>query len=193
VGFQRIAIARRATDHPVGDLRQCPARKIAISTRETSMRHGLSGKGRIAAALATCMSASTAWVVAAEPTIVELTQVPCQFLESEHGKNHGYKSTEKADCEAINAKSRAERLDAAKTIELKPGKHVFRVTNRAVPYEVGFWLRGDGVLNRLSLPSVSSGGLTAGKTRDYEVFLELGEYLYSCPLNPTLDYKIVVK
>ncbi len=157
------------------------------------MRLGLFGKGGVAAVLAACASAPTGGVKAAEPTVVELTQVPCQFLESEHGKNHGYKSTEKADCEAINAKSGTARLKAAKTIKLKPGKHVFRVTNRSVPYEVGFWLRGDGVLNRLSLPSVSGGGLTTGMTRDYEVFLEFGEYLYSCPLNPTLDYKIVVK
>jgi len=157
------------------------------------MRLGLFGKGGVAAVLAACMSAPTGWVEAAEPTVVELTQVPCQFLESEHGKNHGYKSTEKADCEAINAKSRTARLGVAKIIKLKPGKHVFRVTNHSVPYEVGFWLRGDGVLNRLSLPSVSGGGVTTGKTRDYEVFLEIGEYLYSCPLNPTLDYKLVVK
>ena len=35
--------------------------------------------------------------------IVELTQVPCQFLESEQGTNHGYRSTKIQDCEAINA------------------------------------------------------------------------------------------
>jgi hypothetical protein len=150
-------------------------------------------KGCVATALAAWISVPTGPALAAEPTIVELTQVPCQFLESENGRNHGFKSTEKADCEAINAKSGAARLDAAKTIKLKPGKHVFRVTNRDVPYEVGFWLRGDGVLNRISLPSVSGGGLTTGKTGNYEVFLETGEYLYSCPLNPTLNYKIVVK
>jgi hypothetical protein len=157
------------------------------------MRHRSFVTGCVATALATWISVLPGWALAAEPTIVELTQVPCQFLESEHDKNHGYKSTEKADCEAINARSGTARLDAAKTFKLKPGKHVFRVTNRDVPYEVGFWLRGDGVLNRLSLPSVSGGGLTTGKTRDFEVFLEIGEYLYSCPLNPTLDYKIVVK
>jgi hypothetical protein len=167
--------------------------RIPISKRETRMRHRSFVKGCVATALVTWISVPPGWALAAGPTIVELTQVPCQFLESEHGKNHGYKSTEKADCEAINARSRTTRLDAAKTIKLKPGKHVFRVTNRNVPYEVGFWLRGDGVLNRLSLPSVSGGGLTTGETRDYEVFLEIGEYLYSCPLNPTLDYKIVVK
>ncbi len=132
-------------------------------------------------------------VLAADPKVIELTQVPCQFLESENGKNHGYKSMKLADCEAINAKTGDARLNAAKTFELKPGKYVFRVTNRDVPYELGFWLRGDGALNRLSLPSVSGGGLTTGKTQDYEIVLEKGEYVYSCPLNPTPNYKIVVK
>ena len=41
--------------------------------------------------------------------------------------------------------------------------------------------------------SVSGGGLGTGQTKDYEVELEPGEYLYSCPLNPTPDYRLVVK
>lgn len=150
-------------------------------------------KGCSAAVLGVGISASATSALAANPTVVELTQVPCQFLESENGKNQGYKSTKKADCDAINAKSGSARLVAAKTIELKPGKYIFRVANRDVPYELGFWLRGDGVLNRVSLPSVSGGGLTTGKTQDYAIELKPGEYVYSCPLNPTPDYKLVVK
>ena len=46
---------------------------------------------------------------------------------------------------------------------------------------------------RATLPSVSGGGLTTGATKDYEIELSAGEYLYSCPLNPTPDYKIVVE
>ena len=38
----------------------------------------------------------------------------------------------------------------------------------------------------------AGGGLTLGETKDYEVTLEPGEYEYSCPLNPTPDYRIVV-
>jgi hypothetical protein len=130
----------------------------------------------------------------AEPaTVVELTQTACQFVESENGVDHGFRTTAKADCEAVNADSGAERLGRAKTLTLKPGKHVFRVTNRNVPYELGFWLRGDGLINRATLPSVSGGGLTQGATKEYEIVLEPGEYLYSCPLNPTPDYKLVVE
>ena len=124
--------------------------------------------------------------------VIELTQTPCQFLEIETG-DHGYSSKSKADCETINAKTGDERLAQSKTITLKPGKYVFRVTNKNVPYDLGFWLRGDGIVNRATLPSVSGGGLTTGATKDYEITLKPGEYVYSCPLNPTPDYKLVVE
>ena len=119
---------------------------------------------------------------AAAPPVVELNQVPCQFLESEQGTNHGYKSAKIQDCEAINAKSGKARLAKAKVIELKPGKTVFRVSNKDVPYELGFWLRGATLLSRATLPSVSGGGLTTGKSQDYVIDLKPGEYVYSCLL-----------
>ena len=130
---------------------------------------------------------------AAEATVVELTQTACQFVEAENGVDHGYTSTAKADCETINASHGSERLADSKVLTLKPGKHVFRVTNKNVPYELGFWLRGDGLVNRATLPSVSGGSLSTGVTKDYAVELKPGEYIYSCPLNPTPDYKIVVE
>jgi hypothetical protein len=140
-----------------------------------------------------CRPGAAAPRPAAAPQVVELNQVPCQFLESEHGVNHGYKSAKIQDCEAINAKSGKERLAKSKTIALKPGKTVFRVSNKDVLYELGFWLRGATLVSRATLPSVSGGGLTMGKTQDYVIDLKPGEYVYSCPLNPTPDYRLVVK
>lgn len=125
--------------------------------------------------------------------VVELRQVPCQFLEPEHGVNHGYTSTKMEDCQAINAKTEKARLTGAKTLEVKPGKTIFRVSNRNVPYELGFWLRGATPISRVTLPSISGGGLVTGKTQDYVIDLKPGEYVYSCPLNPTPDYRLVVK
>ena len=125
-------------------------------------------------------------------TVIELTQTGCQFVESE-GVDHGYTPKTADDCKEINAESGEDRVAKAVTLRLKPGKHIFRVTNENVPYELGFWLRGDGLISRATLPSVSGGGLTQGVTKDYVVDLEPGEYLYSCPLNPTLDYKLVVE
>jgi hypothetical protein len=130
---------------------------------------------------------------AAEPTVVQLTQTACQFIESENDVDHGFRTTKADDCKEINEKSGEERAAKAKMLVLKPGSYVFRIKNRDVPYELGFWLRGDGLLNRATLPSVSGGGLTTGATKDYKIDLVEGEYLYSCPLNPTLDYKLVVK
>ena len=48
-------------------------------------------------------------------------------------------------------------------------------------------------IHKLTKTSVSGGGLSPGKTRDYAVTLEPGEYVFSCPLNTTPDYRLVVK
>lgn len=141
----------------------------------------------------TVMAFGLSGPVVAGPNVIELTQVTCQFLESEKGVNHNYKSVKQADCEAINAKTAEQRLAASKTIVLEPGDYIFRVTNKNVPYDLGFWLRGDGVVAFATLPSVSGGGLSTGKTRDYKITLKPGSYIYSCPLNPTPNYKLVVK
>ena len=138
------------------------------------------------------VSALSGAAYAAEAIVIELTQVGCQFLESENGVSHGYQPAQKSDCEAINERTGAERLGKAKIFELKPGKYVFKVTNENVPYSLGFWIRGDGLVNRARLPSVSGGGLTSGTTKDYPIDLKPGEYVYSCPLNPTPNYKLVV-
>jgi hypothetical protein len=155
------------------------------------MTHRLPGLSTLALALGAAVVSPSA--PAAAPPVIELTQTPCQFLESEHGQDHGFQSARAADCEAINARTEEARLAKARVLELKPGKYVFRVTNKNVPYELGFWLRGEGVVGRATLPSVSGGGLTTGKTQDYAIELKPGNYVYSCPLNPTPDYKLVVR
>ncbi len=159
-------------------------------TKTLSLRSALAAAG-LSVGLAAAFTGQGA--AASEGQIIHLTQTACQFIESENGVDHGFASGKKADCEAINAKSGAERLGEAEVLKLKPGKYTFRVTNTDVPYQLGFWLRGDGLLSRATLPSVSGGGLTQGATKDYVVELKPGEYLYSCPLNSTPDYKLVVE
>lgn len=151
-----------------------------------------------AAMAATLIAGASSTARAAEPTVIDLTQVGCQFLESERGVDHKYRPVKAEDCEAINAKSGSARLAAAGPLELQPGKYIFRVTNKNVPYTLGFWLREHDYspgnpIHKLSKTSVSGGGLNLGKTRDYEVELKPGKYLFSCPLNPTPDYPLVVK
>jgi len=157
-------------------------------TRYISPKHALA-----AASLVAGLGVGASQAAAAEGSVIELTQTACQFVESENDVDHGYKTSKKADCEAINDESGDERLASSKVIKLKAGKHIFRVTNKNVPYELGFWLRGDGILARATLPSVSGGGLVQGATKDYVIELEPGEYVYSCPLNPTPDYKLIVE
>ena len=134
---------------------------------------------------------------AAEPQVIELTQIACQFLESENGVDHGFETAEKADCEAINSETGAGRLAESEVLTLAPGRYIFRVTNLDVPYDLGFWLREHDYnrlnpVHKVTKTSVSGGGLITGATKDYEVELEPGEYIYSCPLNPTPDYRLVV-
>ncbi len=142
----------------------------------------------IAAGLLTGHSVSAADA----PRIITLTQTGCQFVESEGGVDHKYQTGNAADCEKINARTGKERLAKSAPMVLKPGKYVFRVTNKNVPYGLGFWLRGSG-FGRVTLPSVSGGGLSKGVTKDYVVDLKPGEYVYSCPLNPSPDYSLIVK
>jgi hypothetical protein len=130
--------------------------------------------------------------------VIELTQTGCQFLESENGVDRGFEPKSADDCNAINADTGAERLAEAKVLELAPGTYTFRVSNTDVPYELGFWLREadyqlGNPLHKLTKTSISGGGMTMGTTQEYEVELDPGEYLYSCPLNPTPNYRLIVK
>ncbi len=121
--------------------------------------------------------------------VVHLSQAPCLFLEAE-AEPKDYHSNKAADCVAINKQTNGQRQ--FKPLHLSPGKVIFRVTNKSVPYELGFWLRGRG-LGRATLPSVSGGGLLLGQTKDYTVTLKKGSYWYSCPLNPTPNYSLIVE
>lgn len=144
-----------------------------------------------ALAAAGAIVAGTSGIAAAEPKVIELTQVGCQFIEPE-GTDHNYKTTKKADCVAINKKSGEERVKKAETLKLKAGEVIFRVTNKNVDYELGFWVRGQGI-SRAVLPSTSGPGLHKGVTQDYKITLKPGKYYYSCPLNTTPDYELIVE
>jgi len=123
--------------------------------------------------------------------VITLTQSACQIIEVEADTVH-FKADSADACAAVNEKTGELRLQRAIALRLKAGDYIFRVSNRDVPYALGFWLRGAG-LSRYALPSTSGGGLHTGATKDYRVSLEAGEYRYSCPLNPTPDYLLIVE
>jgi hypothetical protein len=128
--------------------------------------------------------------VVAEPTLITWHQTACQFIEAENGNQH-YKAKTFDDCEKLNARTSKQRLNMQHVMTLSQGDYTIRVYNDDVPYELGFWLRGKG-LGRLTLPSVSGGGIAVGRYKDYAIHLIPGEYAYSCPLNPTPDYTLQV-
>ena len=61
--------------------------------------------------------AGLAGTAQAAPTVVELTQTACQFVEVE-GMDHGYTSTGADDCNEINDDSGDERLAQSRTLRL---------------------------------------------------------------------------
>lgn len=163
------------------------AAKASLLGRHVSILGMMAGSLLLETAQAQTPDAS-----ALDATIITLTQTGCQFLEPEGGADLAFKTQRKKDCVKINEKTGKERLQKVTPLTVKPGKYIFRVTNQNVPYELGFWLRGVG-LGRLLQPNVSGGGLKQGATRDYAVELTPGVYAYSCPLNPTPDYPLIVK
>ena len=128
--------------------------------------------------------------VIAAPQVVVLHQTACQFIAAEGGDKN-FAATSFTDCEKLNDRTATARLAQQHVRVLTAGEYVFRVYNDDVPYELGFWLRGQGV-GRLTLPSVSGGGIQIGGYKDYSIHLKAGEYDYSCPLNPTPDYTLRV-
>jgi hypothetical protein len=60
---------------------------------------------------------------AGKAKLLTLTQVGCQFIESEP-KDHMFMPKKGSDCEAINKKTGMDRLAKAKPIKLKPGKYI---------------------------------------------------------------------
>ena len=94
------------------------------------------------------------------------------------------------------------QVDGAFTTEalsLKPGKYQFNVTNRAVGHEVGFVIQKaadkDGDVMKTAVEnSFAQNMIAKGKTESSGIVeLKAGDYVYSCPLNPTPKYKITVK
>ncbi len=125
--------------------------------------------------------------------VVALTQTGCQFLEPEGGFDHGFETIQAADCVRINAETGPGRLGRSMPLALKPGRYVFRVTNRNVPYQLGFFLRAADPVQRAFRPKIVGGGIELGETQEYAVDLVPGSYVYSCPLNPTPDYPLIVR
>ena len=139
----------------------------------------------------------TAWAAdSPKARLVELTLVPCQILEPEK-VDRGFKSESRADCERINEQTWEQRSKTSRLLTLSPGRYVFRVTNKSVPYPTGFWIRQSDFdwryfLDRFLKFNMLDEGFPMGETKEYKFDLKVGHYLYSSPQNPTLDYRLEV-
>ena len=122
------------------------------------------------ALLATCLISSS--IVSAQSTdedvtIIELTQVPGELSTQE--------------------------------LNLAPGKYQFRVVNQSVDHEVGFVIQKKSDMKVDVMKSAVENSFTTSTIKkgnaEYTgvVTLTEGEYVYSCPLNPTPQYALTVK
>lgn len=86
-----------------------------------------------------------------------------------------------------------------KELTLKPGKYQFRVVNQNVDKDLGFVIqkaedaKGD-VMETAVHNSFTTALVKKGEVQYTGIVaLEKGKYVYSCPLNPTPHYTIMVE
>lgn len=88
---------------------------------------------------------------------------------------------------------------STQTLNLKPGKYQFRVVNKNVDKDLGFVIQKaedkKGDVMKTAVPNSFTTALVKKGEVQYTGIVELkaGEYVYSCPLNPTPHYTLSVK
>lgn len=85
------------------------------------------------------------------------------------------------------------------SLNLKPGKYQFKVVNNDVDKDLGFVIQNEadkaGDVMKTAVPNSFTTALIKKGDVQYTGVVELkaGNYVYSCPLNPTPQYSIKVK
>jgi Copper binding proteins, plastocyanin/azurin family len=86
-----------------------------------------------------------------------------------------------------------------KEMKLKPGKYQFEVSNKGIDHEVAFFLQKESDKDNKDFGTAIANSGVSKMVKDGEtastgvVELTKGRYVYSCPLNPTPHYTIVVE
>ena len=84
-------------------------------------------------------------------------------------------------------------------LKLTSGKYQFRIVNKNVDKDLGFLIRKEEDKNSSSMETVIPNSFTAALVKkekvQYTGIVELkkGKYVYTCPLNPTPHYQLIVK
>ena len=66
-----------------------------------------------------------------QPTAVEPTPTGCRLVGPE-GRDHRHGTAKKADCDAVNARTGADRLAQEKVLKPRPGKTILGVSRTSV-------------------------------------------------------------
>jgi hypothetical protein len=107
----------------------------------------------------------------------------------------GYSQTEPTVVKLVQTPGKFE----GQQLKLKPGVYQFEVSNKGVDHEVAFFLQkeADKSNKEFSTALKNSGVVKMIKNGETQktgaVELTKGTYVYSCPLNPTPHYTIVVE
>lgn len=124
-------------------------------------------KNKIVIALAVLSLAAFSTFAQTKPTVIKLVQTPGKF-EGEQ-------------------------------LKLKPGTYQFEVSNKGIDHEVAFFLQKEADKDSKEFSTALKNSGVAKMVKDGEtqktgvVELTKGTYVYSCPLNPTPHYTIVVE
>lgn len=128
-------------------------------------------------------------------TLNAFTSVSAQSTMQEKGMH----KTETATTVTVIQLSQTPGEFNVKGLTLSPGQYQFEVTNATVDHEVGFVIQKaadkDADLMKTAIKSsFTTAAVAPGATQSSGVVnLTPGEYVYSCPLNPTPQYTITVK
>lgn len=114
------------------------------------------------------------------------------------GANNANAQTAEKDVTIIELTQTANQF-LTQNLSLKPGKYQFRIVNKDVEKDLGFVIQKaadqKGDVMKTAIPNSFTTALVKKGEAQYTGVVELkaGEYVYSCPLNPTPHYVISVK
>ena len=119
--------------------------------------------------------------------VVRIDVAPCMIPAAEVD-SLPLAAKDAARCTRLNRASAAART--LKQMRLVEGTYIFRVTNQSVPWTIDFSLKG---AHDRGLPKAEGGALKRGQAAEYTVNLKRGVYVFSSPLNGTLEYSLLVE
>ena len=83
-----------------------------------------------------------------------------------------------------------------KELKLSAGDYIFEITNNGVDHAVGLVIAPEGktdAANHIKTAYVKTTPKNGESSETNVVTLTKGTYVYFCPLNPTIEYKLTVE